>query len=207
VRKGVKALKALSVFLMLVVVAMYAVALWLARGWRREALLRMGFGVLIVGLIIEVVRNVVGSALIDSLVGNSKPTVKPAATASWLILTQLLDAIGWTAIIFGIVAIVLAFLAGPTGLARMVRRWIAPGLVRHPWIAWSVVALILVIVFVTVPIVDVTKLITRLVLVALLVGGVEMLRRVTKAEHPDGGWTWGTDEPAAPPGQIEPPGP
>jgi hypothetical protein len=68
VRQSVKLVRALSLFLLFVVLALYAVAIWLARGWRREAILRCGAGVLIVGLLLFVLRRVLQGVLLDALV-------------------------------------------------------------------------------------------------------------------------------------------
>jgi len=64
VRQSVRVVRALSLFLLLVVVALYAAAIWLARGWRREAILRCGAGVLIVGLLLFVIRHVLQGLLL-----------------------------------------------------------------------------------------------------------------------------------------------
>ena len=34
-----------------------------------------------------------------------------------------------------------------------------------------------------------------LALIGVVVGGIEMLRRITKREHPDGAWTWHRQQP------------
>ena len=115
-RQSVKLVRALSLFLLLVVVGLYAGAIWLARGWRREAILRCGAGVLIVGLLLFVIRRVLQGVLLDALVGQ-RPA-RPAVSAAYLILTELLMAIAWTAVAVGTITVVLAFLAGPSRVAR-----------------------------------------------------------------------------------------
>jgi Short C-terminal domain len=186
-RQGIRLLKAVSIYFLLVVVALYGFALWLARGERRKTLLWMGLAVLVTGVAILLARSLVGTAVIDSLAG-SQPLIKPAANDGWYVLTGLLSSIAWTAIEMGLVGIGLALLAGPSVPATAARRLLAPGLVRYPLVAWSAVTLVIVAVFLTIPIVDTTRLITRCVLIALLIGGTLMVQRVAQAEHPDGGW-------------------
>ena len=194
VRQSVKLVRALSLFLLLVVVALYAGAIWLARGWRREAILRCGAGVLIVGLLLFVIRRVLQGVLLDALVGQ-RPA-RPAVSAAYLVLTELLMAIAWTAVAVGTITVVLAFLAGPSRFACGFRTFAAPGLVRHPWIAWTVDALAILVILLVAPIDDWNKLVSRLVTFAVIIGLTEAIRRRATKEHPDGGWRWeGLDRP------------
>jgi hypothetical protein len=188
VRQSVKLVRALSLFLLLVVVALYAGAIWLARGWRREAILRCGAGVLIVGLLLFVIRRVLQGVLLDALVGQ-RPA-RPAVSAAYLTLTDLLMAIAWTAVAIGTITVVLAFLAGPSRFARAFRAFAAPGLVRHPWIAWGVDALAILLILIAAPITDWNKLVSRFVTFAVIIGLTEAIRRRATEEHPDGGWRW-----------------
>ena len=188
VRQSVKLVRALSLFLLIVVVALYAAAIWLARGWRREAILRCGAGVLIVGLLLFVIRSVLQGVLLDALVGQ-RPA-RPAVTAAYLILTKLLMAIAWTAVAVGLITVVLAFLAGPSRAARAFRAFAAPGLVRHPWIAWGIDAGAILLILIAAPIDDWNKLISRFVTFAVIIGLTEAIRRRAAEEHPDGGWRW-----------------
>ncbi len=205
VRQSVKLVRALSLFLLLVVVGLYAGAIWLARGWRREAILRCGGGVLIVGLLLFVIRRVLQGVLLDALVGQR--SARPAVSAAYLILTELLMAIAWTAVAVGTITVVLAFLAGPSRFARAFRAFAAPGLVRHPWIAWGVDALAILLILIAAPITDWNKLVSRFVTFAVIIGLTEAIRRRATEEHPDGGWRW--DEPdiawqRTPPGPLRP---
>jgi len=188
VRQSVKLVRALSLFLLIVVVALYAAAIWLARGWRREAILRCGAGVLIVGLLLFVIRSVLQGVLLDALVGQ-RPA-RPAVTAAYLILTELLMAIAWTAVAVGLITVVLAFLAGPSRAARAFRAFAAPGLVRHPWIGWGIDAGAILLILIAAPIDDWNKLISRFVTFAVIIGLTEPIRRRAAEEHPDGGWRW-----------------
>jgi hypothetical protein len=188
VRQSVRLIRALSLFLLLVVVGLYAGAIWLARGWRREAILRCGVGVLIVGLLLFVIRHLLQGVLLDALVGQ-RPA-RPAVGAAYLVLTELLLAIAWTAVAVGTITVVLALLAGPSRLARQFRTFAAPGLVRHPWIAWGIDAVAILLILIAAPIDDWNKLVSRLVTFAVIIGLTEAIRRRAAEEHPDGGWRW-----------------
>jgi hypothetical protein len=190
VRQSVKLVRALSLFLLLVVVALYAAAIWLARDWRREAILRCGVGVLIVGLLLFVIRHVLQGVLLDALVGE-RPA-RPAVGVAYLILTQLLVAVAWTAVAVGLITVLLAFLAGPSRFARAFRTCAAPSLVRYPWIAWSVVGAAILLILIAAPIDDWNKLVSRLVTFVVIIALTEMIRRRATEEHPDGGWHFET---------------
>ena len=84
-QKTVRILKALSSLLLLVVLALFALAVYLAHGRRRETFMRVGWCLLFVGVILAVIRRVVGGAVIDSLV--QVEASKPAVNAVWLIET------------------------------------------------------------------------------------------------------------------------
>jgi hypothetical protein len=105
-------------------------------------------------------------------------------------LTGLLMAIAWTAVAVGLITVVLAFLAGQSRLARGFRTLAAPGFVRHPWIAWGVDALAVLLILIAAPIDDWNKLVSRLVTFAVIIGLTEAIRRRAEEEHPDGGWRW-----------------
>ena len=188
VRQSVKVVRALSLFLLLVVVGLYAGAIWLARGWRREAIVRCGAGVLIVGLLLFLIRRLLRGPLLDALVGQ-RPA-RPAVSVAYMTLTELLTAVAWTAVAVGLITVVLAFLAGPSRFALRFRTFAAPGLVRHPWIAWGVDALAILLILIAAPIDDWNKLVSRLVTFAVIIGLTEAIRRRAAVEHPDGGWRW-----------------
>jgi hypothetical protein len=159
VRQSVKLLRALSLFLLLVVVALYAGAIWLARGWRREAILRCGAGVLIVGLLLFVIRRVLRGVLLDALVGQ-RPA-RPAVSAAYLILTELLMAIAWTAVAVGTITVVPPSSSVRAGL-RARSAPAAPGLVRHPD-RLGVDASAILPIPIAAPITDWNKLVSRFV--------------------------------------------
>jgi hypothetical protein len=86
-------------------------------------------------------------------------------------------------ILYGIVLIFSAWLGGTTRLATGTRRALAPYL-REPAIAYSGLAVIVLILLAWAPTPAFHRLIPTLILIALLAFGVEMLRRKTAREFP-----------------------
>jgi hypothetical protein len=76
---AVRVMKALSYFLAFLVLALYALAVYRARGARRSALMGVGFGVLTVGIVILAVRRFAGDWVVDALTKN--PDLKSATKA------------------------------------------------------------------------------------------------------------------------------
>src|SRR4029077_9089358 len=112
IQTAASAIKALSVFLVIAVFGMYAVAIFLARGYRRSTLRTVGVCLAVVGVILLVVRRVAGNMLVDTL-ATGGASHAPARNV-WLIATSLLSDLAWALIGYGIVLIVAAILAGPT---------------------------------------------------------------------------------------------
>jgi len=179
-RKGVKVIKVLSYFLFFLVIALYAAAIYLARE-RRKLLLGVGVSVLIVGLLVLVVRRFAGNYLVDALTGN--PDAKGAVDAVWAIETALLRNVGLNAVIYGIVIIFAAWIAGPSRPATWVRRVSAPTMRDHPVIVYGVVSLVLILVLLAGP-TDAQRIFPLLILFAFAYAGTEVLRRQTIREFP-----------------------
>ena len=91
-RKGVKVVRAMSYFLLFLVLALIAAAMWIARGRRRTILFASGVGIVIAGLVILIVHRLAGSYIVDALTTN--PDAKKPVTAVWAIETQLLRNVG-----------------------------------------------------------------------------------------------------------------
>jgi hypothetical protein len=185
-RKGVKAIRALSYFLLILVLALIAAAMYIARGRRRTMLLASGVGIVIVGLIILVVHRLAGSYVIDALTNN--PDAKKPVTAVWAIETQLLRNVGINAIIYGLLAVFAALLAGASRPATYLRR---VGLHEHPLVGFGALAIVVLLLLVTGP-TDGDRIYPLLIVAAIAFVGLEFLRRETNREYA----AVGTPEPA-----------
>jgi hypothetical protein len=182
VQDGVDFFQTLYIVLVVLTFALYAAALYLAGGRRRETLRAIGYGFVAIGVIVLVVRNVAGDALVTAL--TSSGADEPAAQATWTISTSMLSEGAGAVILYGIAIIFSAWLAGPTSIATRLRGAIAPYL-RQPRLAYGGLALLVILLFWWSPTQATERLVPSLILVALLILGTEILRRRTIAEFPD----------------------
>ncbi len=181
----VNLLQELAIILPAAALALYAVAIYLARGWRRRAVRACGIGFIVIGIAVLVARNLAGTAVVDSLA--STAAAEPAATSTWEIGTSLLRDSGVAMIGYGIVIVFGAWLAGPGSIGATARRAITP-LLRERGVAYAVLAAIVGIVFWWGPTEGTRRLIPSLVLIALLVAGLEALRWQAISDFPDETW-------------------
>jgi hypothetical protein len=111
---GVRLLKVLSAFVLIVVLALYALAIYLGRGVRRRTLRNVGWSFALVGVIVLFVQHRVGDWAVNTL---ASPEYKGTVRDVWLIGTAILGQIGLAAILYGIATVLAASLAGPTRIA------------------------------------------------------------------------------------------
>lgn len=223
---AVNLLRSLALVLPLLVVAMFALAVYLARGRRRQTLTEVGAAFVGAGLAVVVVRGIAGSKVVDSLA--TTEAVRPAAQAAWSIGTSVLADVAWSTVFIGVVVVLAAMLAGPTRIATSLRRLMAPYMRDRPDVTFGALGLLLLLLFAWGPI-EATKSLTGiLIIIVLAVFGTETLRRQTALEFPDahraspipGGPhppsgapaehappTGTPPKPAPPAGQSPPPGP
>jgi len=133
-QQGIRVVKVLSVWLLVLVFALYGLAIYLARGARRATLRNVGWALILVGLATLVTRRVVGDWAIEAL---TQPQSEPAGDRVWLIGSEILGEIGVAAVIYGAIAVIGATLAGPTAAAIGVRRRLAPVMSERPGLVWS----------------------------------------------------------------------
>jgi hypothetical protein len=182
-QSGAKLIRTLPVVLTLLVLILYGLAIWLAGPRRREALRGAGLGFVVAGALVLVLRGIAGHALVDSLV--AVEANKPAVEAVWSIATSLLVTVASSALAFGILVFLAAWLAGPTGLATGLRREAAP-YVRDQPAATAIAAVLLWLALVAwVPIAAFRKPLGILLFLILFAAGAELLRRQTRREFPD----------------------
>jgi hypothetical protein len=178
-----RAIRNLSIVLTAVALFLFALAVWLAVGWRRNALRTVGWCFIALGLIVLLVRRVAGDRLIDALVASE--SVKPAAESVWTIGTTLLYDIAIAMFAYGVVMVVAAWLGGATRLATGVRRALAPSLRYRLGSVYGVVAIALLAVIAWGPTPATQKPLGIVAFALLVVLGVEVLRRQIAREFPD----------------------
>jgi Short C-terminal domain len=178
----VNVLRQLAVALPAAALALFALAIYLARGWRREAVRACGVAFICVGIAVLVARSIAGGIIVNELAKTD--AVRPAADAVWGIFTTLLRDQGVAMIAYGALIVVGAWLAGKTALAREIRRAITPVLSRRTW-GYPALAAIALLVFWWNPTAGTSRLIPSLVLILLFVVGFEALRRQAMRDFPD----------------------
>ncbi|MGZ4594629.1 MAG: hypothetical protein ACXV3C_12250 [Actinomycetes bacterium] len=191
----VKGIKALSWLLGILTFLLWGLALWQARGWRRVALRGIGASLLVIGVLLLVIRRLAGNYVVDALTTGG--TVRDAANSTWLIATTLLATIGWAAIIYGIVVVAGAWLAGPSKPALATRNRMAPVLVDRPGLAWTILGGVFLLIVWWGPTPALHNVLGVIVLGALAAAGFEVLRRIVVAEQ--------AEEAEAPAAPVTPP--
>jgi hypothetical protein len=177
---SVTVLKALSVWLVIAVVALYGLAVYLAHARRRRMLLWVGTSLLFVGVLVALIRRLVGNAIVESLVKTE--TSKPAVHSMWLIETDLMRDIALALMVYGLVTVVGAYLAGPGRAAVAVRHWLAPTFRDRPVVVYAVAAFLFLLYISFGPSSGGRQIWGVLVLAGLLALGLETLRRQSVRE-------------------------
>ena len=108
---AVKALKRLSSLLVIAVVALFALAIYLAQGRRRRLLGATGASLVLVGLVIASLRRFVGDAIVDSLVKTE--VNKHPVSVVWAIETSVLRDIALILVVYGALVLIATVLAAP----------------------------------------------------------------------------------------------
>jgi hypothetical protein len=175
-------LKILGTWLWLLPVALWAIALWIARGRRRSILRMIAIGTILAGLIVLVVRRLAGSYVVDALAGSST-AVQPAVQNTWDILTSLLRDGGLTLFGLGVIGLVAVWLAGPSERSMATRRALAPYLARAEMAYGAAAGLFLLLLWWS-PTAQTTRWQLMVAAALVLALGVEVLRRQTAREVP-----------------------
>jgi hypothetical protein len=177
-----RALKGLALVLTIIVPLLYALAVFLARGRRRRALMTVGIAVVAVGLLVFAARRIVESGVVNSLV--KVDANRPAVGSIVSIATSMLSEIAGAFVCVGIPLIAAAWFAGPARLAVRMRRAIAPFMREHPEATFGIVAGLLLLVFIWGPIPATQRPAGIIVFTVLAMFGTAVLREQTAREFP-----------------------
>jgi Short C-terminal domain len=178
---GVDLLNTLAWLLTVIALALYALAVYLAGGWRREALRSVGLSFIAVGIAALIARSIAGGAVVSSLATTA--AAEPAASAAWSIGTSVLAEIAGAMVLYGIFIVISAWLAGRTKAAVAVRREIAP-YYHEPVFAYATLAVIVALLFWWAPTEGLRRPLSALILIGFLALGTEVLRRQVSREFP-----------------------
>ena len=133
IQTAVKVINILGPILFVVIVALYSLAVWLARGRRRLTLRNIGWAIIIVGLLLTTMRRLTGN-YIDSIISNDQYSV--AGKIIFGILSELLFDTAWILITWGLVIVIGMVIIGPSRPAVWARRVVAPVLNAERVIFW-----------------------------------------------------------------------
>jgi len=194
---AVRILNALTVFLAIVALGLYALAIVLARGKRRKFLEVSGTALIFVGLVVLIVRRLVGGALVDSLVNTEAN--RPAVRAVWFIETDLLRDIGLALLLYGGLMVLAGFLGGPSRIAANTRRVLAPAFRRHVAAVYAVTALVFLLFIAWGPTAASRRLGGVVLLALVTILAIEAWRRQTLREYPE---TPAVVSPSSPPPEV-----
>ena len=179
----VGALRNLGIVLPLLVLLLYLGAIYLAKGWRREALIAAGGGILAATLLVLMTRRLLGGAVVDSVAGSE--TVQPAIQSVWDIISGTLRERALFVLVIGLAFVGAGLLAGPGRYAVAARRTLAPYLRDQPAAVYLVAAVLFLLWLTVMPGLNNLGQVLVIVLLAVLaVVGIELLRRQTAHEFP-----------------------
>lgn len=189
-QKGLHLLHTLAWLLLTIALLLYALAIYLAVGWRRIAFRDIGWAFIVVGVASLILRSLAGDALTNHLA--TTEAIKPAISSTWTIGTSLLKDIGGATVFYGIVILIGSWLAAPAGAGRSARRELAPVLASRGT-AYGALALLLLVLFWWSPTPGFERLAPSILIVVLLVAGLEALRHQAIRDFPDETWDVGKD--------------
>ena len=178
---GVRTLKVLSTWLLVVVLFLYGLAIYLARGSRRATLRDAGIAFALVGLLVLIVRRLLGNYIVTSL---AHPGYQPATHRLWLIGTAILGQIGAACVLYGVIITLAAVFAGPTAPAVWLRERLAPVLNERQGIVWGGVGFLYLLAILWGGTHALRTWWGILLLAGLIAIGVYFLRRQTLQEFP-----------------------
>jgi hypothetical protein len=182
-QKAVRWIKALSFWPLLIGLGLWAGAVYLAAGRRRETLRALSISVVVLGLVLLVAIRLGGNVIVDSLVKTD--AVKPAAHDVWSIFTGLLADSAAAGIAVGLIALAATWVAGPSARATSLRRWLAPTFRDRVELVYGVLAGVVLLLLLWGPVGTPRRLVTLVLVVALAFIGFEILRRQTLREFPE----------------------
>ena len=157
---------------------LWAIAIWLARGRRREEARAVAIAVIAAGVLVLLTRALAGRYLIDNIAVEG---TRETAEHAWEILTSLLVDGGRTLVGMGLVALAGTWLVGPSTRAVAARQRVAPYLAK-PEYAFGAGAVALLLLAWWGPTDQTRRLGWLIVVGALLATGIEVLRVVTARE-------------------------
>jgi hypothetical protein len=183
-RNAAKALHTLALVLTILTFALYILAMYLARGYRRRTLLWVGGSLVFAGLIVLLGRKIGQGQLISAITTDA--SIEPAANDAYSVATSLLVQVAGASIVIGIPVMLSAWFAGPAHWAVSARRWLAPHFRDRPGLPYWITLALLALVFIWGPIPATRNPWEMLLFTILALLGAHVLRGQMAEEFPAG---------------------
>ena len=135
------------------------------------------------GVVVLLVQAIARRALVDAIVQD--PANRSVADITVGVATGLLRQMGWSALIYGLLIAMFAWLLGDHGWAVATRRTLAPALNASTGVVVAATAVLVLLLWVWSPGRVFDGWATGLTLVVLIAGAVAALRTQTHAESAD----------------------
>jgi hypothetical protein len=178
-----RALRSLALWLSIAVPLLFGLAIALARGWRRRAVMNVGYALATAGFLVLLARALVQSRVPASLVADA--SIRPAAAATVSIATSMLAEIAGELVLVGALLIIAAWLAGPARFAADFRRALAPYLRDYLGPASAFLIAMIALVLIWRPIGALGTPVGALAFVALAGLWAVLVRQQAMTEFPD----------------------
>ena len=178
-----KLIKGSAWFFSLGSLALFGLALYLARGRRWIVMLGYGIGLVAAGMGAIALRGVAEGFVVDELARTEG--ARPAIEAAWEIGTSLLGSIANSVIALGVAFAAVSFVASPADGAVSFRQALAPSLRERTGIVWGAFAAAVFLLLMIWTPGGSRQLVIALMLIAMAAIGLEALIRKTSHEFPD----------------------
>ncbi len=178
-QQAVRVVNLLSLYLFVLVAALYAAAVFLAVD-RRVVLRHVGVFMVVGSVVLLVAQRLLIEISVDQLARAENRRAAVGALAT--IATSLLNELAWAWLALGVVIAVYAVLVGTSRLAVAARGVLALVMIYRV-AAWSLALGALGLYATLAPGVSIDRWVVAVVLAAVFVSGVELLRRQIVREH------------------------
>lgn len=182
-QRTVQVLDFLGWFLFLLVVGLYAAAVYISPPERRYRTLRnVGLSLMIGSVIVMLARILAVRTSIELIVAD--PGTRRVASVAGYVATATIRQMAWSGLVYGLIIAAFATLLGEHRWAKATRRALAPALNSSvAAVAGGTIALLLLLAWWS-PGRMFSSFVTATTLVLLIIGAVATLRRSTVREHP-----------------------
>ncbi len=180
-----KLVKPLTILLSALTLLFYAGAIAIAPpGTRRKLFFICGAAIAVVGTLVLIGRRLGAQIVVEQLAKTE--AAKDPTNAVWYISSSLLAEIARSVLLYGLAFMAAAWIAGPAMYALWLRERVAPVLQMRTSYVYGGLAVLILALLLWGPLPSTRQLIPGLVLVALIVVGVELLKRQVRREFPVG---------------------